>query len=321
MITRLLLATLLSLSVVPAGADDPAQANRLFVEAVKLIQAAEQEQPASQKLAKQKLAKLQSALAKLNQIMDDHPSSDVAVKLITEQEIGSLSLPKLMDAIQAATNRLAHEILIAADSREGVVRGLDEIADPAFRQKVLQEISSILRYSGVTLEDKLFFATSVEDARTRDDHLQSIALDQMSKENFQDALTAAELIRNDHKRDSVWKEIAEVHIRAGDLERALALAEGIKFESYRNDVWKAISEVYARAGNLERDLALAKRVKLGIDRDEVLHAIVRIQVNEDDFQGALAAAELMEESDWKAGILRQIEEEAYRHNGRLPQRQ
>ena len=320
MITRLLFVTILCLSVVPAGADDPAQANRLLVEAVKLIQAAEQEHPASEKLVM-----LESALTKLNQIMDDHPSSDVAVKLITHQEIGILSLPKLVDAIQAAENeainQLAHEILQAADSREAAMTGLDEIADPEFRQKVLQEISLILSDSGFNLEEKLFFATSVEDARTRDDHLQSIALDQMSKENFQDALTAAELIRNDHKRDSVWKEIAEVHIRAGDLERALALAEGIKFESYRNDVWKAISEVYARAGDLERALALAKRVKLGIDRDEVLHAIVRIQVNENNFQGALAAAELMEESDWKAGILRAIEEEAYRHDGRLPQGQ
>ena len=40
MITRLLLIGVLCLSVVPVAADDSAQANRLLVEAVKLIQAA-----------------------------------------------------------------------------------------------------------------------------------------------------------------------------------------------------------------------------------------------------------------------------------------
>lgn len=287
MITRLLFVTILCLSVVPAGADDPAQANRLLVEAVKLIQAAEQEQPASQKLAK-----LQSALAKLNQIMDDHPSSDVAVKLITDQEIGSLSLPKLMDAIQAAedkaTNQLAHEILQAAGSREEVVAGLDEIADPEFRQKVLQEISSILSHSGLNLEEKLFFAKSIEDTSIRDDRLQSIAFDQVEKENYQGALSVVDLIQSLGKRDIVSKEIARAYAWAGDLEAALDLAKRIFFES---------------------------------NRDEVLRTIVSIQLNEDDFEGASSTAELMEEGNWKAGILRQIEEEAYRHDGRLPQRQ
>ena len=280
MITRLLLAAILISSVLPVAADDSAQANRLLVEAVKLMQAAEQEQPASEKLAK-----LQSALGKLNQIVDDHPSSDVAVKLITDQEIGSLSLAKLTDAIEKtadrATNHLAHEILQAADSREGVVAGLDEIADPAFRQKVLQEISSILSDSGVYLEEKLFLTNLVEDAHIRDDHLQSIASDQLYKENFQDALTVAELIQNDHKRDVVWTEI---------------------------------TKVYARAGNLKPALALAKRIRVGGHRDEALRTIISMQINNDDFQGALSTAELMDkEGDSKAHVIKFIEQEARQH--------
>ena len=287
MITRFLFVAILCLSVLPVSADDPAQANRLLVEAVKLIQAAEQEQPASQKLAK-----LKSALAKLNQIMDDHPSSDVAVKLITDQEIGSLSLPKLVDAIEAAEDRAADQhadqILRPADSREDVMEGLDQIANPEFRQKVIIQISRKLS-PRFPAEGRIFYASLIEHTPTRDDQLQMIAWDQMYEfEDYDTALSAVELIESPGERDAVLKEIAKVYARAGDLEPALDLA---------------------------------KRIFLESNRDEVLGTIVSIQLNEDDFEGASSTAELMEEGNWKAGILRQIEEEAYRHDGRLPPRQ
>ena len=83
----LLVACLLT---VPAAADDPAQANRLVVEAAQLIKAAEAETDASGQLAL-----LEDAIAKLNEIIEQHPSSSLAVKLITEQPIGNLSLGKL----------------------------------------------------------------------------------------------------------------------------------------------------------------------------------------------------------------------------------
>ena len=287
MITRLLFVTVLCLSVVPAGADDPAQANRLLVEAVKLIQAAEQEQPASEKLVM-----LESALAKLNQIMDDHPSSDVAVKLITDQEIGSLSIPKLMDAIEAAEDKAADQhadqILRPADSREDVMEGLDQIASPEFRQKVIIQISRKLS-PRFPAEGRIFYASLIEHTPTRDDQLQMIAWDQMYEfEDYDTALSAVELIQSPGERDVLLKDIAKTYLRKGNLERALTLTKQINYQA---------------------------------DRDEVLQAIVRIQLNEDDFEGASSTAELMEEGNWKAGILRQIEEEAYRHDGRLPQRQ
>ena len=66
MAKRLLLICILFLSVSAAHADDSAQANRLFVEAMKLIQTAETEQSPPNKLAL-----LENAVAKLNQIVND----------------------------------------------------------------------------------------------------------------------------------------------------------------------------------------------------------------------------------------------------------
>ena len=81
----------------PVQASDESHANRLFVEAAKLIQAAEEEAGATQKLELLKRAK-----HKLETIVDSHPSSGLAVKLISGQNIGTVSLAGLADEIEAA---------------------------------------------------------------------------------------------------------------------------------------------------------------------------------------------------------------------------
>ena len=97
-----LFLSLACLLAVPAAADDPAQANRLLVEAAQLIKAAE-----SQAAASEKLALLEEAIAKLNEIVDHHPSSGLAVKLITNQPIGSLSFADLNAAAEELRTEVA----------------------------------------------------------------------------------------------------------------------------------------------------------------------------------------------------------------------
>ena len=101
---KYLLLFLVCLSMVPAFADDPAVANRLLVEAAKFIKAANTEDGASEKLAL-----LESALTKLNEIVEHHPSSDLAVKLITDQPIGSLSLAELTNTVERLRASVARQ--------------------------------------------------------------------------------------------------------------------------------------------------------------------------------------------------------------------
>lgn len=96
MITRLLLFGVMCLSVVPATADDSALANHLLVEAVKLVE------EAATKSEKEKVAPLQAALGKLNGIVEDLPSSELAVKLITGQPVGFLMLSNLQEQMVRA---------------------------------------------------------------------------------------------------------------------------------------------------------------------------------------------------------------------------
>ena len=99
MITRLLLIAILCLSIAPAAADDPAQANRLLVEAAKLFRQANQTEAA------ERLASLERTFAKLNEIIKAHPSSDLAVRLITDQPIGILSLGNVARAVCEAQSQ------------------------------------------------------------------------------------------------------------------------------------------------------------------------------------------------------------------------
>ena len=80
--------------------DDTASANELFVEAVKLVK------PAANVVGyEEKAAVLEEALAKLNKIVDDYPSSDLAVKLISGQRIGALSLEGVREVAERAREK------------------------------------------------------------------------------------------------------------------------------------------------------------------------------------------------------------------------
>ena len=92
-IAAILIAITLLFSAGATLADDTASANKLFVEAVKLVKSAEGE-----KSFEKTLSVMEEALARLYKIIDDYPSSDLAVKLINGQDTGSISLEDVGEA-------------------------------------------------------------------------------------------------------------------------------------------------------------------------------------------------------------------------------
>ena len=78
-------------------ADDTARANRLFVAAVKLIQASSAE-PSAEK----KFELLKKAHSILTTIIDQFPATDLAVKLISGQKIGTVWLTGVSKAVDKA---------------------------------------------------------------------------------------------------------------------------------------------------------------------------------------------------------------------------
>ena len=69
----------------------------MFVEAVKLVKSAEGE-----KSFEKTLSLMEEALARVNKIIDDYPSSDLAAKLISGQSVGGISLEDVDEAAARA---------------------------------------------------------------------------------------------------------------------------------------------------------------------------------------------------------------------------
>lgn len=84
----------------PAAADERSQANRLFVEATKLVaQARKTKDP------RRRADSYQNALERLETIIDRYPGSDVAVKMVAGQQIGTISLPLIRASAQLSRLR------------------------------------------------------------------------------------------------------------------------------------------------------------------------------------------------------------------------
>lgn len=91
-ISTFLLGLLLAL---PAQADDQTQANRLFVEATKLIEQARTTQD-----LRGRAESYREALERLEIIVERYPGSDVAVQMAAGQRIGTIDLPLIRASAQ-----------------------------------------------------------------------------------------------------------------------------------------------------------------------------------------------------------------------------
>ena len=101
---RILFVTLFMVFIVhPASAGPQERANALFVEAAKLIQAATNETD-----VEVRLDQLTEAQGNFQRIIEDYPSSNLAVKLISGQSIGAYSL----GSMQVAVGRAYAEVLV-----------------------------------------------------------------------------------------------------------------------------------------------------------------------------------------------------------------
>jgi len=94
---------------------DRAAANKLFVEAVQLVKTAEEEGLTEHRRPHMAEA-LEEALAKLNEIFEDYPSTDLAVKLISGQHIGAISLEDVRSAALSAGAKAAEKAAEQGDA-------------------------------------------------------------------------------------------------------------------------------------------------------------------------------------------------------------
>ena len=289
------------LVVHPTQASDESHANRLFVEATKLIQAAEEEA-----VATRKLDLLKDAKRKLDTIVDRHPSSRLAVELVSGQNIGTVSLPGLVDAIEDAVVHVCSQTPTPACLLSLAVTAAEKIEDAYSRSSTLADIAKAQAAAG-GIEEALATIETLEDADPVG-ALVSIAAAQAKNGNTKKAeeilataLTITGKIEGTYSRAWALAAVARAQAENGDIGKAeetlaiaLATAEESESEMFRHDELVGIAEVQVRAGRIKEALAVAEKIEHDIFRSRPLAEIAAAQARAGNFEKALATTEEIE---------------------------
>lgn len=327
MITRLLLIAVLCVSTTPLAADDSTQANRLLVEAMKLIQAAGTKQTATEGLPL-----MERALAKLNEIVENHPSSDLAVKLITGQQIGDVSLAGVAHAVEILSQLQKQEAAksIQDAARTTCIESLD-VANPQCH-RWLYDIGRAQLQAG-DLQSARETAMLIWDSSIRRDLLSDIAkwlydisTAQLQAGDLQGARETAKSIRDFRIREDLLGDIdryarltnydqrqvqlVDDQLGVGNLENALETAKSIYDDGVRAQKLHVIALAQAervgnqlRAGNLEGALATARSIEYISIRDQAFRDVAEGQAEAGNLSDALATAESIEADHLRTRIL------------------
>ena len=200
---RALLLALCALcwSAFPVQASDESPANRLFVEAAKLIRTAEEEAGGARKLELLKRAK-----HKLERIVDSHPSSGLAVKLISGQKIGTASLAGLADEIEvAAVHACPQAPTFDCVLSTAVVTA--KTLDGWQRDRPFAEIAVAQAKAGY-FDEAFATAKVIEDAGMRDWPFAEISAAQAKAGYFLEAFATVKMIEDAHDRARTFAGIA-----------------------------------------------------------------------------------------------------------------
>ena len=293
-------AILLSLCVIcwltapAASKDDDSSANQLFVEAAQLINSAKETS------ATRAFTLLRNAERKLQAIVQHHPSSNLAVKLVSKQPIGSISLAGVANAIKKvsaqAGSRVFSETLDVLELAEDADSRAALLAEVAIAQANFGDVEGSRRTSAKVLT----VANSINDGYDRVDTLLKVAEAQTqtgsvedARETLNEAFTTARSLEDHNGLLAVARAQAE----AGDMKAAKEILDEALTEARSREVESriygllAVARAQAETEDMKTareilDEALATAESAGLAHRMWHIALQRLQIG--DVKGAMA---------------------------------
>jgi replicative superfamily II helicase len=283
----------------PAVADDNADANRLFVEAMQAWKQAEQLTGDSREQAETRLELLQEIEANLNRIVEEHSSSDLAVQLLLGP-VGPLELdrlPRLIEGAEASVFRFrVAELILAGDIRNAqrglalnAIQAAQTLETAFYRSMALTKIARAQAKAGDVL-GAFQTAQMIEDVFIRSRALSGISEVQAKAGDVSGALETAQMIEDAHERSVALNWIARAQAEASqaeasnvsgaqvvvidDVSEALATAQMIEDADERSLALRAIAEAQAEAGDLSGSLVTAQTIENDFHRSMALASIL-----------------------------------------------
>lgn len=197
--------------------DDTSKANRLFVEAVQLIQLSENSISDAKKLEL-----IEKALGIISNIIENYPSSDLAVKLITNEPIGNININEVRASVENIRNKAAIEICYSVPTPQCIfLIALAEVRKlaPSDRSDGLTSIANAQARLG-DFKAAIATAKMIEDADWRSSTLSSIVQYQAEAGKITDAIENSNLIESIYDGSYALLAIGKALAIGGDLEKA-----------------------------------------------------------------------------------------------------
>lgn len=285
------LVLILCLSAAPAAADDSAEANKIFVEAMGLIQGTLQKPEGLPYLED-----LESGIAKLKEIMERYPGSDLAVRLISgDAVVGGVSLQRIEEFSQEKRRDIL--IWLCSSSLEPP-NSLDPFSDE--RCTPYLDIVAA-RYVNVRedFDGALTLAGAIEDVRMRDSAFVSIGMAWVKAEDFESVIGLTPEIGDSGRRDILLKYAAEERGKAEGVEAGYATAAMIEGESIRQEALYRLdrlrsddvkNQLFRGRGDIDAAFAMVPELKSFKARDELLRRMVWTMVKQRDLETWLPRA-------------------------------
>jgi tetratricopeptide (TPR) repeat protein len=270
-------------AVVSCSSDPNEQANRLFVEAQQMIEAAGKQGP------EERLRTLRAAKEKLETIIGKYPSANLAVQLVSGQSVGRISLGGIGEAVGDA----AWAVCVTAPTRPCVldealrlIRATEEAQSRSGRADF--ELTSIAGAQAKTgrIDDALQLARSIKNSEIGNLAYEYIAEALAKAGKTSEALRIAHSITGGN-RTAILLGIVRRQAMAGRTSNALQLMQALEHDDYARAVALAgIAEAQARAGladeaaaTFKRSLALIPSISREFDRVDALSEIAEAQMN------------------------------------------
>jgi len=278
---RRLIVALAFAASLAACSDPNAEANTLFVKAQRLVAESDTQPP------EQRLATLQEAQADMKKIVDDYPSSNLAVQIASGRSDGSLSVAAIDLKIAEAEPAAEEAMCLRAPTRSclNFVAARAAMADTDDEQRVTN-------------------LASLAEAQAKAGEME------FARETARRARVLVDGISGDKQKMVAESQLVRAQASAGDLSGAITTTAGIANSIYSSGAVRDIANILSEIGRLGDAISIVANCDDGYERTEGHLAIARFLNSKGDkaialqqvLQALSAANAIGDKSDKKIAL-------------------
>jgi hypothetical protein len=247
-----------SFAVSLASCSDPnARANALFVKAQQLVAESETQPP------EQRLATLQEAQADMKKIVDDYPSSNLAVQIASGRSDGSLSVAAINLKIAEAEPAAEEAMCLRAPTRS-----------------CLNFVATRAAMADTDDEQRVTNLASLAEAQAK------AGEKEFARETASRAKDLADGVSDDKQKVGAESQLVRAQASAGDLSGAIATTAGIANSIYSSGAVRDIANILTEVGRLGDAISIVADCDDGYERTEGRLAIANYLNSKGDKAGA-----------------------------------